>query len=111
VEQRFGPATDSCGSDTAAVSARVRLLEELGLTVRVATWRAGHEVDAEWVVGHLGSALPAGALEQGRPGGLADLLHEALAGESGSVFVEDVVTTAVIARRAAGRSLPGQVSR
>jgi SAM-dependent methyltransferase len=99
VEWRFGPATDPCGSDTAAVSSRVRLLEELGLSVRVATWRAGHEVDAEWVVGHLGGALPAGALEQGRPGGLADLLHEALAVEPGPVFVEDVVTTAVIARR------------
>jgi hypothetical protein len=51
------------------------------------------------VIGHLGSALPAGALEQGRPGGLADALHEALAGASG--VVEDVVTTAVIARRPA----------
>jgi hypothetical protein len=111
VEWRFGPATDPCGSDTAAVSSRVRLLEELGLSVRVATWRAGHEVDAEWVVGHLGGALPAGALEQGRPGGLADLLHEALAVEPEPVFVEDVVTTAVIARRTPERRTSGQSSR
>jgi SAM-dependent methyltransferase len=100
LEQRLGPTTDSCGSDAAALSARVRLLEDLGLVVRVASWRASHDVDAEWVVGHLGSALPSGALERGRPGGLADALHEALASESGSVFVEEVVTTAVIARRA-----------
>ena len=62
--------------------------------------------------------LPAGALEQGRPGGLADALHQSLheilrevpAGEPGSGLVESVVTTAVVARRTTERTA-GSYSR
>jgi SAM-dependent methyltransferase len=99
LEQFFGPATDACGSDTAAVEARAGVLEFLGLAVHVETWSAAHEVDADWVLGHLGSTVPAGALREGEPGGPAEALRATLAQHSD--LVEAVTTTAVIARRPA----------
>jgi SAM-dependent methyltransferase len=98
LEEFFGPVTSTCGTDTAALESRVRALEELGLGVRVTTWSASYEVDVDWVIGHLGSALPSDALRPGVPGGLADALQAQL-GKYGNVLVEEVTTTAVVARR------------
>ena len=94
LEDRLGPVTATCGSDAAALATRVGLLEGQGLTVQVSSWRADHVVDADWVVGHLGSALSGDALT----GELASALEAALAGRTGPL-VEQVVTTAVVARR------------
>jgi SAM-dependent methyltransferase len=96
LEQVLGPVPGTCGSDRAAVQARARLMAELGLVVHVATWRARYPVDAEWVIGHLGSALPAGTLDRG---GLPDRLRTVL--QEPDELVEDVVTTAVVGRRPA----------
>jgi SAM-dependent methyltransferase len=101
LERHFGPATDPCGSDPAAVERRAGVLAGLGLEVRVATWHADHDVDADWVLGHLGSALPAGALQPGTPAGPAEALQDLLGRRAGQRRVEAVTTTAVIARRPA----------
>ena len=98
LERFLGPVTGSCGSDEAALASRVAAMEELGLAVRVARWRATHVVDADWVVGHLGSALPPGALRDGEPGGPADALRDVL-GRHPAGLVEEVTTTAVVGRR------------
>ena len=101
LEQHFGPATDTCGSDAAAAERRAGLLAGLGLDVHVATWHADHDVDAGWVLGHLGSALPAGALQPDTPGGPADVLQDLLGRPPGRRLVELVTTTVVIGRRPA----------
>jgi trans-aconitate methyltransferase len=95
LEQFLGPVSATCGSDAAALAGRVGLLEAQGLTVQVSSWRADHVVDADWVVGHLGSALPGGALA---PGGLRTALDAALDRQAGPL-VEQVLTTAVVGRR------------
>jgi SAM-dependent methyltransferase len=99
LEQVLGPAPGSCGSDPAALQRRVRVMQDLGLAVHVATWHARHPVDVDWVIGHLGSALPAGTLSPDAPGGLADALRAVLREHRGGL-VEEVTTTAVIGRRA-----------
>jgi SAM-dependent methyltransferase len=98
LEGFFGPATSTCGTDAAALESRVRVLEELGLGVRVETWTANYEVDADWVIGHVGSASPSDALRPGAPGRLAEALRAEL-GQYGDVLVENVTTTAIVARR------------
>jgi SAM-dependent methyltransferase len=99
LEQFFGPATDPCGSDTAALDTRAGMLQSLRLTVRVEIRTSIHAVGADWVLGHLGSTVPAGALREGDPGGPAEALRATLArhGE----LMESVTTTALIARRPA----------
>jgi SAM-dependent methyltransferase len=99
LEQLFGPVPSTCGSDDEAVQSRSRLLAGLGLDVQVETWRTGHEVDADWVIGHLGSALPAGALRPGEAGGPADAVRAVLDRQGGQDLVESVTTTAVIGRQ------------
>ena len=99
LEEHLGPVTSTCGTDTAALESRVLALQELGLGVHVATWNASYEVDADWVIGHLGSALPSDALRPGEPRGLADALRAQLAEPDGEVLVEEVTTTAIVARR------------
>ena len=94
LEQFLGPVTATCGSDAAALAGRVGQLEGQGLRVQVSSWRADHAVDAAWVVGHLGSALPADALT----GELRSALETAVEQQPGPL-VEQVVTTAVVARR------------
>ena len=94
LEAHLGPVTATCGSDATALAERVGLLEGQGLAVRVSSWRADHVVDTDWVVGHLGSALPGDALT----GELRTALAAALAEHHGPL-VEQVVTTAVVARR------------
>ena len=95
LEGFFGPVSDTCGSDAAAAQARAELLTARGLDVRVAGWTARYPVDADWVVGHLGSALPDGALER-------DGLVPALRAELADGLVEEVTTTAVVARSGPG---------
>jgi len=95
LEQFLGPVTATCGSDATALTGRVGLLEAQGLDVQVSSWRAEHVVDTGWVVGHLGSALPGGALTSG---GLRAALESALDRQPGPL-VEQVLTTAVVARR------------
>jgi SAM-dependent methyltransferase len=94
LEDHLGPVTDTCGSDAAALATRVGLLEGHGLAVRVSSWRADHVVDAAWVVGHLGSALSGEMLT----GELRTSLATALAAQT-VPLVEQVLTTAVVARR------------
>jgi hypothetical protein len=96
LEQFFGPTTDTCGSDAAALEARRGIVAGLGLEVDVASWRTEHTVDTDWVVGHLGSSLPADALRPGEPGGPADALRQVL--DDGQILVEEATTTAVIGR-------------
>lgn len=97
LEQILGPVTGTCGSDAASVAARAGLLTGLNLNVQVATWAASHEVNVDWVVGHLGSALPAGALQDTAPGSLAAAVRAALVKHGDQVLVERVTTTVVIA--------------
>jgi trans-aconitate methyltransferase len=100
VEGFFGPATRSCGSDLATLKSRAQAMRSLGLSVETATWTASYVVTVEWVLGHLGSALPAGALRAGEPGGPAAAVRAALEELSEQTLEEDVTTTALIARRA-----------
>jgi SAM-dependent methyltransferase len=94
LEEHLGPVTATCGSDAAALATRVGLLESQGLAVQVSSWRADHVVDAAWVTGHLGSALSGDVLTDE----LRTALETALAGHTGQL-VEQVLTTAVVARR------------
>jgi SAM-dependent methyltransferase len=98
LEQFFGPVASACGSDDAALEARVGVLEGLGLAAQVSTWRAGYEVDADWVIGHLGSTLPEGALRAGEPGGPDEAVRTLLDRRHGRTLVEEVTTTAIVAR-------------
>lgn len=98
LERAVGQAGGTCGADAAAVDRRAQILGELGLQVSVPTWHASHLVDIDWVIGHLGSALPAGRLQQGRPDGLASNLRAVLEESGPGELVEDVTTTAVIGR-------------
>ncbi|MFQ1003813.1 class I SAM-dependent methyltransferase [Modestobacter sp. SSW1-42] len=94
LETHLGPVTGTYGSDASALAGRVGLLVGQGLAVQVSSWRADHVVDTDWVVGHLGRALFGDALTDG----LRTALARALAGQPGPL-VEQVVTTAVVARR------------
>jgi len=98
LEHTLGQTGGTCGSDAAALDRRAQTLSELGLEVSVSTWHASHAVDSDWVIGHLGSALPAGSLQQGRPDGLASSLRAVLEEQDPVELVEDVTTTAVIGR-------------
>ncbi len=97
LEGQVGPVTGRCGSDVATQQARAAVLRDLGVAVQVITWRAEHPVDADWVVGHLGSALPRGAVGEDDPDGLAAKVRSALTGSGG--LVEEVTTTVVVGRR------------
>lgn len=94
----FGPTDAACGSDATALGDREAVMAGLGLQVSTLTWHATHAVEADWVVGHLGSALPAGAIHGDDPRGLAAALRAALQAH-GPTLVEEVNTTAVIGRR------------
>ena len=100
LEHGRGPATENCGSDEAALDARAEVMADLGLEVSVERWRAEHAVDVEWVLGHLGSALSAGALGGDEPDGLGSRLRAALADVDPAAMVEHVTTTALVGRRA-----------
>lgn len=99
LEHERGPVSQTCGSDQAALEARAEAMAGLGLEVTVARWHAEHGVDVEWVLGHLGSALSAGALQNDASDGLADRIRSALADVAPAAMVEQVTTTALIGRR------------
>ena len=97
LEAARGASEDPCGSDGAPLVRRAVVMTDLGLDVSTHTWRAPHRVDADWVVGHLSSALPPGAMDEDDSRGLAASVRAALHGCS--PLVEAVTTTAVIGRR------------
>ena len=99
LEAASGPADSTCGSDEAALTRRAEAMSELGLEVSTHTWRVSHPVDGDWVVGHLGSALPSGAIDEGDPSGLAAAVRAAM--DEHDDAAEVVTTTAVIGRRPA----------
>lgn len=99
LSERLGPASATCGTDMVALDERAEVLEGLGLEVHVETWHASYEIDADWVLGHLGSALSPNTLRDEDPGGLAHALRAALDEPRAEVMHEDVTTTAVIARQ------------
>ena len=93
LEQQRGSVSDNCRTDSDALAERVDLARSLGLTVEVGTWTADHPVDRDWVLGHLGSAMDFGQLNAVRA-----QLAAALAADD-TAKVEQVTTTAVVARR------------
>ena len=99
LEDGGGRSTQTCGSDEAALDARGQVMADLGLGVSVERWQAEYAVDVEWVLGHLGSAMSAGALQDDVPDGLGNRLRAALADVGPAVMVEHVTTTALIGRR------------
>ena len=100
LEDGRGSSTQTCGSDEAALDARAQVMTDLGLDVTVERWQADHAVDVEWVLGHLGSAMSAGALSGDEdPDGLGSRLRAALADVDPATMVEHVTTTALLGRR------------
>ena len=99
LERGRGRSRQTCGSDDAALDARAQVMADLGLEVTVDRWQADHAVDVEWVLGHLGSAMSAGALSGEAPDGLGRRLRAALADVDPAAMVEHVTTTALIGRR------------
>lgn len=98
LEENRGPVRNSCGSDETALQTRADILRDHDLDVTIGRWQAPHEVDTDWVIGHLGSALSDGALELDKPDGLAARLQAALREYDGPL-VETIDTTALIGRR------------
>ncbi|NDI48229.1 class I SAM-dependent methyltransferase [Goekera deserti] len=98
LEQGRGQVRDTCGSDEAALHMRSDILRDQGLDVSITRWQATHQVDTEWVIGHLGSALPDGALQLDQPDGLAERLRASLVSQNGHLL-EEVTTTALVGRR------------
>ncbi|MGY1844572.1 class I SAM-dependent methyltransferase [Modestobacter sp. SYSU DS0875] len=98
LEEGRDPVRNTCGSDETALQSRADLLRDLELDVAVYRWSAEHHVDPDWVIGHLGSALPHGALQLDQPDGLAARLRQTLASQP-DPLVETVMTTALIAQR------------
>lgn len=98
----LGGSENTCGSDPAALERRGEVLRRLGLHVQVATWQTDHHVNTQWVLGHLGSALPANILDDDHPLGLSamlrDVLDEEQQAEGGQPLAESVTTTAIIGR-------------
>jgi SAM-dependent methyltransferase len=94
LEDRFGPLSAGCGSDEASVTERADLLRSVGWRTEVLRWHIDHQVDPDWVLGHLGSALPADALDPATTGTLRDVL-EAVAPED---LIERAETTVVLGR-------------
>lgn len=100
LERFFGEVSGTCGTDAAAVDRRQRVLDDLGLGVSVPSWDASYSLDLDWVIGHLGSALPAGSLQPERADGFARALRAVLEDLDPDELIEEVKTTAVIGRLA-----------
>ncbi len=94
LEASSGPANGNCRTDQVALDDRLARARALDLDVEVVSWEAEHVVDIGWVVGHLGSAMN---VEQWSA--VADQLTDILQTFDGQSMVEQVSTTALIARR------------
>ena len=92
LEQQLGSTFGNCRTDPAALAERAVMARALGLRVDIVEWAADYSVDADWVLGHLGSAMDADQLSAVRAP-----LEEALGAYSD--MVEHVTTTALVARR------------
>ena len=94
LEMTSGPVSGNCRSDQSALDERLAIARALDLDVQIASWRAEHVVDVDWVVGHLGSAMGADRWSAA----VADLTG-ALQAFNGQPMVEQISTTALIAHR------------
>jgi len=95
LEQLYGPVSGNCRADQSALDERVAIAEELGLETHVLSWRTDYEVNLDWVLGHLASALNADQLIKQQE--LATLLQPLEHTE----MLESVTTTALVAVRRA----------
>ena len=93
LEHQLGSVSGNCCTDADPLAECVNLARSLGLTVDVGTWTTDHPVDLEWVLGHLRSAMDSGQLNSVR----AQLA--AVLAATGTGMVEQVTTTAIVARR------------
>lgn len=93
LEAASGPVSGNCRTDQTSLNERLAIARGLDLDVQVASWQAEHVVDVPWVVGHLGSAMAADHWSA-----IAEDLTAALQAFDGQPLVEQVLTTALIAR-------------
>ena len=94
LETPAGPFSGNCRTDQSALEERFDIARGLDLDVQVVSWRAEHLVDIDWVIGHLGSAMNTDRWSAVR----ADLTR-ALQALDGKPMVEQVTTSALIARQ------------
>jgi ubiquinone/menaquinone biosynthesis C-methylase UbiE len=102
LEDRFGPVSGSCGTDEQTLAERTRLLEQAGFDVVGLGERYTVQLDAEYVIGHLHSALSPGqvaddAREEFAAGVRAVVQPYADRGPDG--LVEDVPVDVLVGRR------------
>lgn len=97
----FGrPVTAGCGSDFAALRERQGQLRAAGFAdVAVLEHRYQADVDADYVIGHLYSALDADVLPMARRPEFEDGLRRALSSFEGMPMREDVPVTVLVGRR------------
>lgn len=95
LESLYGPVTGNCRTDSSALEERRAMATELGLATEALTWTASYPVTADWVIGHLGSALGSDKLTRVDE---LRLLLEPLRGEA----MAEEVTTSVLVIRARG---------
>lgn len=97
----FGrPVTGRCGSDEAALQERREQLTTAGFAdVAVLEQQYRADVDADYVIGHLYSALSEDVLPPPRRPEFEDGLRQSLSPFSNTPLHEDVPVTAVVARR------------
>jgi SAM-dependent methyltransferase len=97
----FGrPLTASCGSDAAALRERRDQLVAAGFTeVAVLEHRYQADVDVDYVIGHLYSALDADVLPVARRPDFEDGLRQALRRFQEEPMQEDLLVTALVGRR------------
>jgi len=97
----FGrPLTARCGSDEAALRERQDQLAAAGFSdVAVIKHRYQADIDADYVIGHLYSALDADALPTARRPEFEGGLRRALSRFQGTQMREDVRVTALVGRR------------
>lgn len=94
LQRSLGPVTGNCRTDQSAVDERLATARTLHLDAHILSWHADHVVDADWVLGHLGSAMSDEQLSPARAA-LADALQDF----HGHPMVERITTTALIAHR------------
>jgi len=95
LEEFVGPVTELCRTDDESLLDRRRIARDLGLAVDITRWAASYTIDREWIIGHLASATSAGQLTRA----LCEALHRTMDRFDGEPLTEQVVTTALVARR------------